>query len=222
MVETVRRRIQLVAQLVTTGRSTTVLQAMRRRVHSDNIGIGLRRDLTVPHAVPPAKVALEVRPLQPTDDLSMLDLTRPGVLPEQIPGLLVQRHLVDAAIPTCWAAIAPDGKVCYMQWLIASRDNARVRAEWGGLFPRLQADEALLEGAYTDSAYRGQGIMAHAMARIAEQARELGARWVITFVGETNAASLKGCQKAGFAPYVRRIDSWRLLRRTVRFTPLTP
>ena len=62
--------------------------------------------------------------------------------------------------------------------------------------------------------------MAHAMARIAEEARCLGARWVVTFVGADNVASLKGCRKAGFSPYVERRESWRLFRRRVRCTPL--
>jgi GNAT superfamily N-acetyltransferase len=122
--------------------------------------------------------------------------------------------------PDLLGAIGPDGKVCYMQWLIASRDNARIRGQWADLFPVLAPDEALLEGAYTGHAYRGQGIMAHAMARIAERASDFGARWVLTFVGERNVASLKGCAKAGFVPYVRRTESWRFMRRRVRFVPL--
>jgi GNAT superfamily N-acetyltransferase len=107
-----------------------------------------------------------------------------------------------------------------MQWLILPRDNPRIRARWGDLFPPLGPDEALLEGAYTAETHRGRGIMAHAMARIAEQAQCLGARWAITFVGAGNLPSLKGCRKAGFAPYVERCESWRLFRRRVRCTPL--
>ncbi len=82
----------------------------------------------------------------------------------------------------------------------------------GSLYPRLAPYEALLEGAYTPEAYRGQGIIASAMALIAERAGDFGARWVVTFVDETNVASLKGCARAGFVPY---------LRRRVRFTPLS-
>ena len=110
--------------------------------------------------------------------------------------------------------------MCYMQWLIPPAENARVRAFFGNLYPWLRPDEALLEGAYTPEEYRGQGIMAGAMAQIAERGPVLGARWVITFVDEGNAASLKGCERAGFTPYVRRREAFRLFVRRVAFTPL--
>jgi hypothetical protein len=44
---------------------------MRTRLRQA-VALGLRRDLTVPHPVPPAKISVQVRPLQPGDDLSML------------------------------------------------------------------------------------------------------------------------------------------------------
>lgn len=207
---------QEVFRLLAQGRARSVLRAVRTRLRSDNMALGLRRDLTVPHEAPPAKIPLVLRPLRPDDDLSMLADDRGD--PSKAFGRQAQRRLVAANIPTCWIAAAPDGKVCYMQWLMAPRENDRIRAQWGDLFPQLGPDEALLEGAYTDHAYRGQGIMAHAMSRIAEQAREFGARWVVTFVGKSNIASLKGCAKAGFVPYLERSESWRLLRRRVRFS----
>jgi len=166
------------------------------------------------------KDPLIVRPLRPDDDLSFIAEV-PELAPQAARQRIDQRLLLTADIPTCWIAIDPDGTACYMQWLIAPRDNALVRARWGGLFPELQPDEALLEGAYTADSHRGQGIMSHAMARISERARDLGAQHVITFVGLENVASLKGCERAGFAPYVKRGDSWSLFHRRVRFQPLT-
>jgi hypothetical protein len=43
---------------------------------------------------------------------------------------------------------------------------------------------------------------------------------VITFVDEQNPASLKGCLRAGFAPYLRRRERFRLFRRSVTFDPI--
>jgi RimJ/RimL family protein N-acetyltransferase len=104
-----------------------------------------------------------------------------------------------------------------MQWLIPAADNGALQTYFGNLYPTLQPDEALLEGAYTPEAYRGQGIMSAAMARIAQQASEWGARWVITFVDERNEASLRGCLRAGFMPYNRRRERFRLFHRRVVF-----
>jgi RimJ/RimL family protein N-acetyltransferase len=84
-----------------------------------------------------------------------------------------------------------------VQWLLGVRDNDFI-ARLGG-FPALEADQALLENAYTPPAFRGLGIMPAAMAAIAEHASELGARYVLTFVDQHNIASLKGCQRAGFS-----------------------
>src|SRR6476660_478665 len=197
-----------------------VWQGVRVRLYSRREAVGLRRDLSVPLMAPPAKIPLIVRPLRPDDDLSFIAEV-PELAPQAARQRIDQRLLLTADIPTCWIAIDPDGTACYMQWLIAPRDNALVRARWGGLFPELQPDEALLEGAYTADSHRGQGIMSHAMARISERARDLGAQHVITFVGLENVASLKGCERAGFAPYVKRGDSWSLFHRRVRFQPLT-
>jgi GNAT superfamily N-acetyltransferase len=211
---------QEVLRLCASGQSNVVAHAIGKRLHSETLALGLRRDLTQPHTAPAAKVPLTVRPLSPSDDLSMLSLESSKLDRAMTRGRSAQWRLVQANLPRCWVAIGPDGKVCYMQWLIAPSDNQRVAARWGDLFPQLEPDEALLEGAYTGDAYRGQGIMAYAMSCIAEQAREFGTRWVNTFVGVSNVASLKGCKKAGFMPYVRRTESWWLLHRRVRFERL--
>jgi GNAT superfamily N-acetyltransferase len=194
-------------------------QALRVRAYSRRVAFGLRRDLRMPFPVPAAKIPLVVRPLRTHDDLSFLAPV-PGLDQPAAWGRLNQRRLLAANLPTCWIATEPNGTVCYMQWLVAAHDNARVQTHWGGLFPVLQQGEALLEGAYTAETHRGQGVMAHSMAKIAAAAQELGAHSVITFVDHTNVPSLKGCEKAGFAPYIKRTESWLLFRRRVRFVPI--
>ncbi len=59
--------------------------------------------------------------------------------------------------------------------------------------------------------------MGAAMTQVAERAAEFGARWVITFVEEDNQASVKGCIRAGFAPYLRRRERFRLFSRRITF-----
>ena len=167
-----------------------------------------------------AKIPLEVRPLDRRDDLSFIDLNEPGISSANALDRLHQINMLKAQIRTCYLALSPDGRPCYMQWLIPSSENDKIQAFYGDIFPRLNEDEALLEGAYTAEYCRGQGVMASAMARIAERGNDLGARRVITFVGERHIASLKGCKNAGFVPYVRRREIYRLFKRNVTFTPL--
>jgi len=62
--------------------------------------------------------------------------------------------------------------------------------------------------------------MAAAMALVAERGREIGARYVITFVEQNNIASLKGCKRAGFSPYLLRHEKWFLFRRSLSLDKL--
>jgi hypothetical protein len=191
------------------------------RLYSDSTSLGLRRDLTVPFKAPEAKIPLSVRPLLSGDDLSLLN-HEPGLTGDEAFSRLTQRRLLRSGLRTCYVAVPPDGKVCYMQWLIPATENERLRRVFGNLYPVLGPDEALLEGAYTPVAYRGKGIMGAAMAQVAERGAALGTRWVITFVDEANEASLKGCLRAGFTPYLRRREKFRLFYRRVTFRSIDP
>jgi hypothetical protein len=181
----------------------------------------LRRDLTVPFTPPAAKIPLIVRPLSPADDLSSLD-PEPGISSDEAFWRLTQRRLLRSGLQTCYVAVAPDGKPCYMQWVVGASENDRLKEVAGNLYPLLQPDEALLEGAFTPEAYRGLGIMGAAMALVAQRAADHGARWVITFVDEHNSASFKGCVRAGFSAYLRRRERFRLFHRSVSFEPIVP
>jgi GNAT superfamily N-acetyltransferase len=222
--DSVRRvlsRVQDLGQLLRGGRVSKAWGVIAGRLYSNSTSIGLRRDLTIPFAGAEAKIPITVRPLADTDDLSSLD-PEPGLPADAAYSRLVQRRLLRSGLRTCYVAIAPDGKPCYMQWAIPSTENDRMRAVFGNLYPVLGAEEALLEGAYTPDNYRGKGIMGAAMAQVAERAADLGARWVITFVDAANPASFKGCIRAGFAPYVKRYEHFRLFYRQVRFERLEP
>lgn len=107
-----------------------------------------------------------------------------------------------------------------MQWLLTAESNARIRWALGPLFPRLDDETVLLEGAYTPPRFRGNRIMPTALARVTERGRDLGAREAVTFIDENNAASIKGARRAGFEPHSLRVERWRRFRRTVTFESL--
>jgi RimJ/RimL family protein N-acetyltransferase len=159
---------------------------------------GLRRDLAVPITNPNAKVPISVRPLEPSD-LPILLSENNHLEPQERVQIAWRKDFYKKAPEGCWVAVDErSGTPCYMQWLFGASENPLIRT-FGG-FPRLEPDEALLENAYTPVACRGLGIMSAAMALIAERAAEIGARKVLTFVGDDNIGSLKGCQRAGFHP----------------------
>lgn len=189
-------------------------------LYSDSYSYGLRRDITIPFAAPAAKIPIIVRPMQQEDISRIIDSVDDTTSHDRS-WILSELSLLTSGIPTGYLATTQDDTPCYMQWLISSRDNPRIKAHFRAMFPWLNADETLLEGAYTLPAFRGQRIMSCAMAQIAERARDVGARWVITFVDHGNVASLKGCHYAGFEPYLIRRERYRLFRKSVTFEPMS-
>jgi GNAT superfamily N-acetyltransferase len=193
----------------------------RRRVYSNWRHYGLARNLEESFQAPDARVEIEIRPLRDDDIPKLLGMRDPQMAPR---GPYVRMHrlrFLRAGVGTCWvAARVDDDEPCYMQCLIPASQNERIARYFGGIFPRLEPDEALLEYAFTPERFQGKGIMPAAMARIAERAADVGARRVITFVDHENEAALKGCHRSGFQEYVIRTDQWRLFRRSSVFGPV--
>jgi hypothetical protein len=195
--------------------------AHNKPFRAETVSLGLRRDLSIPFPAPDAKIPITVRPLEQRDHAVLFDVSDSSLDDGERALCKARRELAEMRIGRGFVAVTEDDEPCYVQWLFGPADNADVRrfAE-GPLFPVLRQGDALLEGAFTPVRHRGKGIMPAAMARIAERAAELDARFVVTFVAEDNIPSLKGCDRAGFSPYIRRWDRWVGIRRTIRFGPL--
>jgi GNAT superfamily N-acetyltransferase len=169
--------------------------------HAEQTRYGLLRDVSQKFTAPAAKIPLAVRPLYDRDLPALFGHAGPeSELGERLE--VAWRHaFIDKGARGGFVAIDERSDTpCYVQWLLAPRDNALI-AKLGG-FPQLADGEALLENAYTPPAYRGLGVMAAAMAQIAKRAGDFGASNVLTFVATDNIASLKGCQRAGFYPHL--------------------
>lgn len=205
-------------QVATFGRRVESRLKLGLSLHSLNYG--LRRDLSVSIEHPAAKIPISVRPMRDAD-LDVLLPPDPSLAQQERMEANWRRGFARNVGSGGFVAIDErDGSPCYMQWLLQPSQNEFIK----GLktFPLLKNDEALLENAYTPPSHRGLGIMSAAMAAIAEQAAGFGARYVMTFVGHDNIASLKGCRRAGFAPdmvHIRHDNFFGLIRRN-RFEPL--
>jgi hypothetical protein len=182
------------------GEIKEIVQGARQRVYSRSTSLILRRDLSKPLKPPSSKQPITVRPIR-DGDLSRIMAERPR-----------RYSVLRAKIPTCYVAESADGELCYMQWLTGPAQQRRLNRYITGEPKELLADEVLLEFAYTFDKFRGQGVMPAAMATIAEQGLRAGARWALTYVNDDNIASLKGCAKAGFRPYMVREEQWRFFR----------
>lgn len=197
-----------------------MLRTARRRVWFEEQSYGLKRDLDVPHAVPEALIDITVRPIRDADVPLILGTDDEALLPAERWERIRRLRLLEAGAGTCFVAVTSDGVPCYTHWLFGHEDNDFIQRYFGGSFPVLGPDTALLEDAFTPTVFRGQRIMSAATTQIAERARSLGARYVITFVTVDNTASLKGCDRAGFTIYTTRWQRWRMLRQSVVYEPV--
>jgi GNAT superfamily N-acetyltransferase len=198
---------------------TLAWRSLRKRVSYRSAARGLRCDLRSDLPAPAAKIPLTVRPLRP-DDRELLRPEEGTDSPEDFYERLLRLRLFDSGLQTCYGAFTDDGRLAYVQWLIEPSQNDLVQGLFDSAFPRLEADEVLLEGAYTFPFVRGQGVMAAAMAAVTAEGKGRGFATAWTFVGEHNVPSLKGCRKAGYAEEVRRLEQWRLFRHSFSFGPL--
>ncbi|MCC5941155.1 MAG: hypothetical protein JJU37_06385 [Balneolaceae bacterium] len=202
--------------LLQDGYYSVFFKEFKNRLYSESFSFGLQRDLSKPFEAPSAKITLKIRPIKDEDiDIILEDsgLVNPRIIASQ-------RAILEAKIPTCYVAVTASNTACYMQWLIGNKDNDKIKSHFKNIFPTLKPQEALLEGAYGNPEFRGLGIMPAAMAKIAEKASLTNVRWVNTFVDITNIASLKGCRRSGFEPYVLRKEKWVLFNLSVSFHPL--
>ncbi len=206
-------------RLISQGKIQILLNELRKRLWSQSISLGLQRDLSMNFETPDAKIKINVRPLKNEDVVDLLDLSAHNTVdPRTISN---QLGIVKANIPTCYVAETTNGRPVYMQWLIQHHDSKKMRAYFKESFPEINESEALLEGAFTHPAYRGLQIMPMTMSTICEKAAILNVRRVNTFVDITNIASLKGCSRAGFYPYLIREDRWIFFKRSISFHPVT-
>jgi hypothetical protein len=191
---------------------------VRLRFHSRRIAIGVRRDLLMHVPIDPPRIPLEVRHLQPGDDLSLV-ADEPGLSSRAAAERTVQRWLLGSNLPPPAVAIDAEGKVCFMAWMLTAEDNDVIQARWGEMLPILKPGEAIVEGPFTAESHRGLGVML-AYNAILDAARESGIRYVMGFIAEGNVAQLKVAEIGQFTPFVKREESWFLFRRRIRFLPL--
>jgi hypothetical protein len=134
--------------------------------------------------------------------------------------VLHRKWLFDAGVQTLYVAMGPDGSPAYVQWLVTVRSQETLHAYQPHRYPVLQADQVILEGAYTFKRFRGAGVMADGMAQLLRIGRDGGAQTAFTYVAVDNVPSLRGCANVGFVPDHLRVNTRRLGYRTSAVWPL--
>jgi RimJ/RimL family protein N-acetyltransferase len=177
--------------------------------------LGLRCDLERLPTRRPAAIPLAMAPRE-CATFEGLNEELPRTRGSDYLEVLLRRWSCETDIRELFVGDGPDGAPAYCQWLTRPGDQQRLHEHAPGRYPVLRADEVLLEGAYTFTAYRRKGVMADGMWQLLALAQEEGSHAAITYVADDNRASLRGCAAVGFElDHMRRNDRRIGFRRSV-------
>jgi hypothetical protein len=182
----------------------TTIRLGAAQAWSEETSLGLRCPLEGLPERRPARVPVAMEPTDcATFDGFERELERVGGT--EAVEILVRAWSCRAGVRTLYVASDDGGGPLYCQWLITDGDQTTMHARSPDRYPALWPGEVLLEGAYTFTWARGQGVMADGMWQLLDRARAHGARTALTYVAPDNVPSLRGCANVGFRPdHVRR------------------
>jgi len=213
--------LRSIALLVRTRQYSELAQRFRDRLFDDTSLIGLRLD---PRGVPgpsPEGAPVRVRTASRSDLTRLLDLQDTSLERGERHERAMRLQMGQSGVRTCYVAEDQKGVPCFVQWLVLADQNDVLQEVFGGWYPPLREDEAMLEFAYTPPTRRGQGIMGAATPQILGIARDRGVRSVVTFIPTGNSRSLRIHLRMGFVPYVLHLERRRLGFLKRRFVPVS-
>ena len=211
--------VKRVASIAAEGDFKQTWTVVSNWIHSEEYNYGVYRDTRVPFSAPKSKFDFTIRPIQPKDAKIIFGkkLEEANSVDKFL--LLRRQEFYEQNIPTCYVAVTDDEPL-YFEWLITSDYNDFIQDYFGGYFPILQPNEAILEMAFTFPKFRRQHVLSESLGRIAKIASEQGIERLVSFIGIENIGSLKGYKNAGFIPYTYGIEKWSLFRRSTEYVPL--
>ncbi len=180
---------------------TPFLQYLKHKIYLKDLHYGLKRSLEGDIPTLPSKLDYDLHrasPQEMAEVFPLLSLDNPHSIMEWV----YRKVFYDQGLVNCYLArVKGTNDPCYLQWMVSSAEMSQVKAALRQAYPPINQDEVMLEHAYTFTKYRGQGLMASVMVKLAALAQTQGYREIITYVGKDNLASLKGCEKAGFRKF---------------------
>jgi RimJ/RimL family protein N-acetyltransferase len=109
-------------------------------------------------------------------------------------------------LKTCYVVEDAERNVRFLQWLVLSSENEKLRLFFGDWYPMLSTDEGLMESVYVFPQYRGTGMLASAVKIILDVAVRSRIKRIVAMIPSWNSNSLKSFMKMGFKVYQVRIE----------------
>ena len=185
-----------------------IAKALGTRIYSNKIAYGFSLDRPERFEILECDKELEIRFCQKSDKI-------------YFNRFLENRRLLDLNVNKCYVALIKNDQPCFIQWLVMPSNNSSFFDLYGDIFPILNEDEAILEGAYIPKTYRGYHIMQTGISKILNLQENSNISKIFSFVDVNNIASIKGVSRCGFKPYILRVIKWRFFKRNVFYKELT-
>lgn len=217
LLKMIRAEIYYAAMLLRIGGLRVFLQQLKRQVYSRSVHIGLELNLEEID-IPPieAKIAYTLR-LATEEDMNDVLQRAKTESKEAARDLVTRRWLYEDGYHDCYISRTADtNDLAFMQSVIRSEDDKLVEGRFRSWFPKLTANEAILEGAYAFEKYRGKGLGSAVPAKILTIWKNKGVKRVITYIEKDNAAAFKAAERAGFKRFqeVRKLRIFFMERRS--------
>lgn len=206
MINKIKAKLLFAIGLIGSGNIKYVWQAFVRRIKSEEVAYGFKRDLEVRYAKPRTLLKISTRVYKQNDGQFFTERKNDGLINE---------------FHTCYVGVTKEGIPCCHLWLIDASQNEKLKKVWGNTFPTLGKHELLVENVYTVPKYRGLGIFPGFLDDIVEKGRALGAKSIISFGEASNINLSRSFVYAGFQPYIVRRKKWFLFRKSISFEQIS-
>lgn len=198
----IKSKLTFINKLIKAGKFKLIWAAFIRRINSEALAFGFKKDLSVAHPMPRTLRKISTRVFNSDDEVYFTDNANDRLIFQ---------------FQTCYVGVTGDNIPCSRLWLIDASQNPKLKAVWGDNFPTLNEDEVLLENLFTLPKYRGMGIMPSIMHQIANKSKAEGAKYAITFGAVNNTNTSRSYHYAGFQPYILRKVKWFLFRKSISY-----
>jgi hypothetical protein len=198
-------------------------QEFKRHINSTTISIGVEQDLNDNIVPVQSKVKYSLRQASEDDMKEVFQKIKTESKRSTIE-LIRRKFFYDSGFRNCYIARTIDtNDLCYVEWVLTSKDNNSLNCHSGCEYPLLRDDEVCFEYRYTFEKYRGNRIAPSVDLQLSEMFKKNGFKRQIGYVSTDNIAAMKASEIAGDKPFetvrIRRLLFFKT-RKQVAIEPL--
>ena len=220
---TLRFRLGQVYEGLRAGDAGGLLRRLKKRLHSDTLRVGIRKQPTPDDEARTATAQHRIRVASMADIEAVLDPGRGDANDaNELWQRRLRRHVAATVGPDrCYVADFGDLGPSFMQFLFFPDDNEVLRRAFPDLGPPIEPGEAMVDYLYVAPDARSLPFLTSCLLQVSVEARRRGATSVITYTPIGNKAALMSSRLVGYHPFALRRCTYRLFRRNVSYEPYT-